>query len=299
MGDDSRGITLFSGCLIPTKYPQVEMATGIVLRNLGIAPKEVTGFSCCPDPIYFRAKNSYQWLTLAARNLSLAQEADADIIALCSGCNSTLRDAAHILNQDGGIMKIVNEKLSRIGRNYDGNTSAKHIIAYLRDDVGEERLRESVKSRLTGQKAAPFYGCHLLKPSEVMQFEEAVRFPRSLDPLIELTGANVVHYNAESNCCGKGSADEEIGLKMVKDILVSAKDAGADFVCVVCPYCFAALELGQLALKRIEGLEIGLPVVFYPQLLALAQGASAEEVGLQLHKVKADVITCSLTGAAK
>ena len=85
---------------------------------------------------------------------------------------------------------------------------------------------------------------------------------------------------------------------MASAILTSAKEAGADFVCVVCPYCFAALELGQLALKRTKGLEIGLPVVFYPQLLALAQGASPEEAGLQLHKIKADVIT-EMLGAVK
>jgi heterodisulfide reductase subunit B len=202
-----------------------------------------------------------------------------------------VRDAAYILGRDGELMKTVNEKLSRIGRSYDGKANVKHLITYLRDDVGAQRIEKSVTRKLTGLKAAPFYGCHILKPSEVMQFEESLRFPRSLDPLLEATGVEVVHYNGESNCCGKGSIDEEIGLAMAKSILTSAKDAGADFICVVCPYCFAALELGQIALKRQEKLEIGLPVIFYPQLLALAQGAAPEEAGLQLHKIKANVIT--------
>lgn len=297
MSENGSQITLFLGCLIPTKYPQVELATNIVLKNLGVPVVPVCGFSCCPDPIYFRAKDNYQWLTLAARNLSLAREANADIVALCSGCNATLRDAVHILGRDGELMRIVNEKLARIGRSYDGKAGVKHLITYLRDDVGIERLQESVRRKLTGLKAAPFYGCHILKPSEVMQFEESLRFPRSLDPMLEATGVEVVHYNGESNCCGKGSLDEEIGLSMAKEILISAKEAGADFVCVVCPYCYAALELGQLALKRKQGLEIGLPVVFYPQLLALAQGATPTEVGLQLHKIKANVITDKLPTA--
>lgn len=299
MNANGSQITLFSGCLIPAKYPQVEMATNLVLGNLGAPVTPVSGFSCCPDPIYFRAKDNYHWLTLAARNLALARRKDLDIVALCSGCNATLRDAAYILERDGELMRAVNERLSRIGRSYDGKGSVKHIMAYLRDDVGVERLRESVKRKLGGLTAAPFYGCHLLKPSEVMQFEESLRFPRSLDPLLAVTGVDVIHYPRESDCCGKGSLDENISLAMVRGILTSAKAAGADFVCVVCPYCFAALELGQLALKRTEGLELGLPVIFYAQLLGLAQGAAPEEVGLQLHKIKADIITGRLEAVVK
>lgn len=267
------------------------MATRVVLANLSAPVTHLSGFSCCPDPIYFRAKDNYQWLTLAARNLALARQKDLEIVALCSGCNATLRDAAHILGRDGELMRAVNEKLAKVGKSYDGKGSVKHVITYFRDDIGVERIEESVNRKLAGLKAAPFYGCHILKPSEVMQFEGSLRFPRSLDPLLEVTGVQVVHYPRESGCCGKGSLDENISLAMVKGILTSAKAAGADFVCVVCPYCFAALELGQLALKRKESLEIGLPIIFYQQLLGLAQGATPEEVGLQLHKIKVGVIT--------
>ena len=110
MSGNGSTITFFSGCLIPTKYPQVELAANVIARNLEIPVKQVKGFSCCPDPIYFRARDNYQWLTLAARNLSLAREAGADIVALCSGCNSTLRDASHILGSNGALMKAVNAR---------------------------------------------------------------------------------------------------------------------------------------------------------------------------------------------
>ena len=299
MSGNGSTITFFSGCLIPTKYPQVELATNVIARNLEIPVKQVKGFSCCPDPIYFRARDNYQWLTLAARNLALAREAKVDIVALCSGCNSTLRDAAHILGNDGELMKMVNSRLSKTGKSYDGKASVKHLIAYLRDDIGVEKLEASVKRKLTGLKAAPFYGCHMLKPSEVMQFESSVRFPTSLDGLLEATGVEVIHYRGESNCCGKGALDDEIGLSMVREITSSAMKQGADFICVVCPYCFAALEIGQLTLKRNKEIEAGLPVVFYPQLLALAQGATEEEVGLQLHRIKAQVIVEALAQAGK
>jgi len=298
MSDNGRDITLFYGCLITTKYQQVELATSFVLDKLGAPVKPVKGFSCCPDPIFFRAKDNYQWLSLAARNLCLAQDENADIVACCSGCNSTLRDAAHILGGDGELLKKTNEKLSKIGKSYEGKTGVKHFMAFLRDDVGIEKIRETISRKLPGLKAAPFYGCHILKPSEVMEFEQSLRFPRSLDPLIEATGVEVIHYDHESDCCGKGSIEEKVNLGMVKTILLSAKEAGADFVCVVCPYCFAALELGQLGLKRTEKLDIGMPIVFYPQLLALAQGATMEEAGLQLHKIKAACITEAITEKA-
>ena len=57
---------------------------------------------------------------------------------------------------------------------------------------------------------------------------------------------------------------------------------------LICPACFLTLEYAQLTAK--EGKKFNIPMIYYTQLLGLAQGLSPEEVGLQLHKIKLDKI---------
>ena len=45
----------FWGCMIALKYPQMEKAVRYSLENLGVELVEEPRFSCCPDPIYFKA----------------------------------------------------------------------------------------------------------------------------------------------------------------------------------------------------------------------------------------------------
>ncbi|MFH1421968.1 MAG: CoB--CoM heterodisulfide reductase iron-sulfur subunit B family protein [Planctomycetota bacterium] len=293
-GDNGKEIALFSGCLIPTKYQQAEIATNYFLSKLGVKVRDIRGFSCCPDPIFFRAGDTLHWLTQAARNLSIAENSGVPVISLCSGCNTTLRDAHHVLSENSANMDLVNENLKSIGLKYSGKAQIKHIIAYIRDNIGHHRISYAVTRKLTDLKIAPFYGCHILKPSNIMKFD-SIRFPSSLNKLIEVLGAEAVNYPKMTLCCGKGSVSEEISLSMIDEILSSVSETGADCICVVCPYCYAAFEQGQMLLARGGGKKYDLPVLFYTELAALAFGASNEEAGLGLHRIKTDKLT-SKTG---
>ena len=292
-GDDVREIVLFKGCLIPTKYQQAEIAANYFLSKLGIAVRNTNGFTCCPDPIYFRAGDTLNWLTVAGRNLAAAEKIGLPVVSLCSGCNTTLLDAHHILTEDSANLEAVNERLKTIGYSYTGGASVKHFIAFARDNIGAGKIAATVTRKLIGLKVAPFYGCHILKPSRLMQFD-SVRFPSSLDALIHALGAEVLQYPKMTACCGKGSESEDISLKMVDEILSSVNETGADCICVVCPYCYAAIELGQIAIAKASGKKYEIPVLFYAELAALAFGASADEAGLSLHRVKTDRVTSKI-----
>jgi len=294
-GDDAREIALFTGCLIPTKYQQAEIAANYFLSRLGITVRDTDAFTCCPDPIYFRAGDTFNWLTVAARNLAVAEKTGLPLVSLCSGCNTTLRDAHHILTEDSANLEAVNERLKSIGYSYTGGASVKHFIAFSRDNIGAEKIAATVTRKLTGLKVAPFYGCHILKPSRIMQFD-SVRFPSSLDALIRALGAEVLQYSKMTACCAKGSESEDISLKMVDEILSSVSEAGADCICVVCPYCYAAIEPGQIAIAKAGGKKYEIPVLFYAELAALAFGASPDEAGLALHRIKADKIISRIAG---
>ena len=105
----------FPGCLIPGRYPAMEFAIRHTLPNLGIEVVDLEGASCCPDPIYFKSKDKLSWLSVAARNLCLAEEQGVDVFTNCSGCTATLSETYHLL-QDEKLRAKVNGRLARIGR---------------------------------------------------------------------------------------------------------------------------------------------------------------------------------------
>jgi heterodisulfide reductase subunit B len=84
---------------------------------------------------------------------------------------------------------------------------------------------------------------------------------------------------------------------MVYDIFTSIRDSGADCMGLICPTCFSSFDLGQIVVGRKKDTKFDIPVIYYFQLLGLAQGLSPEEIGLNLHKVKADRVLAQM-GAA-
>ena len=279
----------FWGCMIPLKYPQMELSVRKTADALGVELVDLDGFTCCPDPIYFKARDKVQWLTMAARNLCVAEEEGLDVITMCSGCTSTLQEARFLLAEDEALKDKVNERLSRVNREYKGKVNVKHIVAMFRDDVGAERVAKSVKRPLKNLKVAIHYGCHLLKPSQIMHMDDA-DYPNLLENLVQALGATPLTHTEKLLCCGKGCLDDTMPLKMTYEIFASMEEVGADVMGLICPTCFNSFDLGQMTIARKMDRVFDMPVIYYCQLLGLAQGMSPEDVGLHTHRVKADKV---------
>ena len=67
------GYSLFLGCVAPNRYPGVESATREILKELDVEIAELEGASCCPAPGVTRSFDQNTWLTIAARNLAIAE----------------------------------------------------------------------------------------------------------------------------------------------------------------------------------------------------------------------------------
>jgi len=280
-------VTPFYGCMIPIKYPQMEAAFKRTMPALGVELVDLEGFTCCPDPIFYKSKDVLGWLTVAARNLCVAEEAGTDIVTLCSGCTATLKEAVFLLAEDEQLREKVNRRLAKIGREYKGTTRVEHAVVVIRDEIGIDKVKESVVRPLDGIKVAIHYGCHLLKPSQIMHVDDA-DYPSILESLIRATGATPTSHDEELLCCGKGCIDDDMPVDMVYDIFTSIRDSGADCMGLICPTCFSSFDLGQIVVGRKKDTKFDIPVIYYFQLLGLAQGLTPEDVGLGLHKVKAD-----------
>ena len=279
----------FFGCMMTTKFPWFEAAVRRSLDTIGLEMVDIDGFTCCPDPIYYQARNKMEWYTIAARNLSLAEDLGHDIITTCSGCTATLSEVNLALKEDDKLRGEINKRLGRIGREFKGSVDVRHAVTVLRDDFGFERIAETVTRPLEGLKVGVHYGCHLLKPSRVMRVDDPDH-PTILENLLETIGAEPIHHEKTLLCCGRACMTDSIPQSMLADILDSVKSNDADCMGLICPTCFDEFDLGQITMGRKLGRTFDVPVIYYFQLLGIAQGLSPEEVGLHMHKVKADRI---------
>lgn len=274
--------TLFLGCMIPLRHPQIELAARKSLAALGVKLNDVEGFTCCPEPWNFKGAGLESWLTVALRNLAVGEKNGRDMLVLCNGCYSTLTEAAHIAASDGEAVKSTRDKLKRLKYSYSGKSNARHVASVL-EDIGADKISGSVKRPLKGLKVAVHHGCHLLRPSEVMGFDDPFE-PSVLEGLVEALGAEVVRYEGYTDCCGNATRDTEASLRIGSEKITAMKKAGADCIAVVCPACFEQFDLGQVEMKRRLKADHRLPAFHYCQLLALAQGEDHASLGLDRHR---------------
>ncbi|MCE8423121.1 MAG: CoB--CoM heterodisulfide reductase subunit B [Candidatus Methanoperedens sp.] len=282
-----KDISLFLGCLIPNRYPGIEKATKLILERLGIKWSELKEASCCPAPGIFRSFDKITWLTIASRNLVIAEEKNTDILTICNGCFSSLMDANCILKNDSHIRNDVNAHLKKINKEFIGTIEVRHIIEFLYKEIGPHDLSKFIEKPLE-INVAVHYGCHLLKPTKERKLG-GFECPVFFDELVEATGAKSVQYESKTSCCGAGggvrSAMLETSYKMTEYKLERIKKAGVDCIVDACPFCHLQYDSGQVELAR-SGAVYDIPVVHYTQLLGLALGYSPEDVGLHLNKIK-------------
>ena len=242
----------FKGCFAPVRLPWVEKAAYKTLGNLGISLVDVDEFTCCPEPVGVGIVDNLTWLAMAARNLAIAEEKNLDVLTICNGCTYTLRNAIHKLNGNRTLLDKINGIIEDTGHSYKGTVKVRHFIEVLRDDVGLERLKSSVKRPLSGLTVATHTGCHIISPKEVMNFDNPFD-PTTLDKFVDALGATPAEYDMKTMCCGwtlMTYGAREGAYKLLGDKLSDMKKAKADCIAVICPQCFYQFDMGQWIASR-------------------------------------------------
>ncbi len=286
--------SLYLGCVIPNRYPQTERATRTVLKELGIKIKEMEGASCCPAPGVFRSFDVPTWLTIGARNLTIAEQNQTDIVAMCNGCYGTLLESNHIMKSDPKRRAEVNSHLKKIDREFQGSIKVKHLAEVLYYDLGIESIK-NVATKPLDLKIAVHYGCHLLKPAGIRPWANETEEPRFFDELVEAMGCESVDYRDKLQCCGAGggvrAAAKDVSLDFTRHKLEEIRKVKADAIVVMCPFCQLQLDIGQAEVNSVFKDEIGepfnIPVFYYSQLLGLSMGLNPIDLGLvKRHTLK-------------
>ena len=76
-------------------------------------------------------------------------------------------------------------------------------------------------------------------------------------------------------------------LDLIKDIIESAYDGGADMIVTPCPVCQMNVEVYQNHINQKYKTNFKMPVVYYSTLMSVAYGGSGKDAGLDGQIIKA------------
>jgi heterodisulfide reductase subunit B len=286
---------IFRCCPTSQFLTYYEMSTNAVLSKLGVTVIDVKEFNCCGYPL--KSTNKLAYLLASVRNLALAADRGLDLITLCNCCFESLKEAKSIMESDASMRDRVLEVLSKEGLAYRETIQIRHLFEVLLEDIGIDGIKERLVAGYDGLKIATHYGCHLLRPSRILQFDDPAA-PTRFDDLVELTGAQSVSWKSKLDCCGAPAlgGDDALSLNLTKQKIKDARAGGADFLCVACVYC-------QLQFDRVQHMHVAassngnsLAPILYTQLLGLTLGIEPGELGLDQHCMDTSGLTGFLKG---
>jgi heterodisulfide reductase subunit B2 len=267
----------YPGCSMKGNSRHYEESILPVFREIGLPLEELEDWNCCGATAYFSVDDMLA-AAICGRNLSLAEQKNRDIIAPCAGCYLTLRKSnAFLTGRHPKAGKILSD-LKNAGCEYHGTVGVKHPLEVLKTDIGFDKIKDMVRRRLGGWKVACYYGCQLVRP--YTDFDDP-DYPTSLDALMEAAGARPVDYAGKTRCCGGSLTGtiEEVGLRLNYILLKEAKRKGADCLVTICPLCQFNLEVTQSKIAKTFRDDVGMPVLYFSQVLGLALGIDKKDLG--------------------
>ena len=276
----------YPGCVAQGAAPELYTSTIEVCRILGIElDNEPMQSASCTGAGVLQEKNQRLGDTLNARNFALAERSGLPLMTICSTCQGVMSQANQRLTSDADYLSSINEDLAEEGLEYKGTADPKHLLWTIVEDIGIDKLKSLVVRPLTGFKAAPFYGCYIVRPSSALGFAENPGRSDALEQVIEAIGATVVDFPGKTLCCGFPilTINQTNSMKMVSNHTLDAKDRGADAMVTPCPLCHLNLDGYQPQAAKQAQQPIDLPIMHLPQMIGLALGIDAKAMRLNRH----------------
>ncbi|MBE3589045.1 MAG: CoB--CoM heterodisulfide reductase iron-sulfur subunit B family protein [Thermoanaerobacteraceae bacterium] len=270
----------YPGCSLDSSAREFDLSTRAVSKHLGIEYVEVPDWSCCgASPGH--STSQLLALSLAARNLALAESTGLDVTAPCAACYHRLALACHELTGNQELREEVNQIT---GRPFNATIKVRSILEVI-TSVGLEEIAARVVRPLTELKIAAYYGCLLVRPRSI-QVDDPEN-PQIIEKIMAAIGAQTVHWSHKTECCGASLAvsNEEVAIPMVFRILKAASLAGANCLVSACPLCHFNLDMRQGKVNQTLGTDFHLPVFYFTQLLGVAMGLDSRDLSLNTHFV--------------
>lgn len=279
-------IAYYPGCSGHGTSVEYEKSTQAVCKALGIVLEELPDWSCCGStPAH--ARDHVLSSALGARNLSIAAGQGAKRVATpCPSCLANLKAAKSRMECEDFRGRVNSLLKTPCPEELPDSVS---ILQILLEDIGLDAIKAKVVNPIRGIKVAPYYGCLLSRPKELMQFDDPEN-PVSMDQIMMALGAEVVPFPMKTECCGAamGIPRRDISARLTGRLLQTAHDFGADAIVVACPLCHMNLDLRQKQAAKAAHLDFSMPVLYYTQLMGLALGLPKDDLGLNKLCISAD-----------
>ncbi len=251
----------YPGCTLKTQAKDLDRYARLSAAALGVDMEEIKEWQCC-GAVYPLAKDEIGVKLSAVRALDYAKREDGLLLTLCSACHNVIKRVNDDMRNDADINLRANNYLA-LDEKYNGETKVVHYLEMLRDYVGFDNIKKAVKNPIK-KKIGAYYGCLLLRPGNVMAFDNPEN-PTIIEDFITAIGGTPVKYPFRNECCGAyvKLVNPDLTERKSKKVLENAKENGAEIVITACPLCYYNLK--QTPCEDME-------VVYFTELLAEALG---------------------------
>ena len=293
----TKRLAYYPGCSQTGTAAEYDVSTRACCAALGVELVDVPDWTCCGSTPAHTVDHHLAG-ALAARNLRQAETTGCERVTTpCPSCLAALRTAGHHLQEEDYRAEVEHLLGSPAPDTAGGKNDAVSVLQVLLEDIGPEAIAAAVTKPLTGLRVAPYYGCLLSRPPELMAFDDPEN-PTALDRILTACGAEVVAFPFKTECCGAafGMPRLDVMQRLSARILGMAQDCGADAIVVACPLCQMNLDLRRGQVNDAAGANYTMPVPYFTQLLGLALGLPGSELGLNKLVV---ALEPTLTAAAE
>jgi succinate dehydrogenase / fumarate reductase cytochrome b subunit len=287
------------GCVSKGAAPELYQSTKLVAAAMGIELVELEQATCTGAGV-IQEQNPEMADALNARTFALAQQMGLPLMNICSTCQGIESMVADKMKKRPDYLEKVNAILADEGLRYTPGLEIKNFLWVIVEDLGLDTFKSMIKRPLTGLRVGPFYGCYILRPSEILGFDEHPGRNQYLEMVIEATGAEAVDYEGKKKCCGFPilTINRDNSLKQAANHIHEAQDLGADALVSPCPLCHLNLDAQQPAAREVSKHEIDLPILHLPQLIGLALGIEPKDMRLDHHVVSTKKLLAKLPAMA-
>lgn len=273
----------YPGCSLHSTGAEFDASFRAVCGKLGVELREIDGWICCgASPAHSTSK--LLSAALPIQNLCIAEKMNmTEVVAPCAACFARLKTALYETREDQALANMV---CHIVGAPLPRTMKVAHPLEIFSNGMS---AAGAVARKFPDLKVACYYGCLLTRPPKVMQFDEC-EYPMSMDNALRAVGIATLDWSCKTDCCGGAFSltETDVVLKLTGDILEEAKAIGANAIAVACPLCHANLDARQAEIDLARQTHYGLPVFYFTQLMGLAFGIPADELGIGKHFVNAN-----------
>lgn len=267
----------YPGCSLHATGIEYDASTRAVFEALGVRLFELNDWVCCGASSAHSTSGELA-INLPAVNIAIAQEAGrGDLVAPCAACFNRTKAADYVLRHDAARRAQIEDA---VDFKYTGGVRVRNPLDVVINDIGLETVAGKVTRSLKGLKVVSYYGCLLVRPPKLVEFDNP-EHPIVMNRILQTLGADVKEWSYAVDCCG-GSASlprADIATKLVTGLADHAREAGAEAIVTACPLCQMNLEMRQANRPQV-------PIFYFTELMGLAFGLPGVPGWLSKHLIE-------------